>query len=66
MVEESVYTMMAKFNNTPLKFDNSLPKDLYLIVKNKWHYYLNIGERNKGIYLSSSNARSYKRSNHQG
>ena len=42
MVEESVYTMMAKFKNTPLELDNSIPKDLYSIIENKWHYYLNM------------------------
>ena len=42
MVEESVYTMMAKFKNTPLELDNSIPKDLYSIIENKWHYFLNM------------------------
>ena len=34
--------MMAKFKNTPLELDNTLPKELYSIVENKWHYCLNI------------------------
>ena len=42
MVEELVYTMMAKFKNTPLELDNSMPKELYSIVENKWHYCLNM------------------------
>ena len=42
MVEESVYTMMAKFKNTLLELDNSMPKELYSIVENKWHYCLNM------------------------
>ena len=42
MVEESIYAMMAKFKNTPLELDNSMPKDLYSIVENKWHYCLNM------------------------
>ena len=42
MVEELVYTMMAKFKTTPLELDNSMPKNLYSIVENKWHYCLNM------------------------
>ena len=42
MVEESVYTMMTKFKNNPLELDNSMPIDLYSIIENKWHYYLNM------------------------
>ena len=42
MVEESVYTMMAKFKTTPLELDNSIPKYLYSVNKNKWHYFLNM------------------------
>ena len=38
IVEESLYTMMAKFKNTPLELDNTMPKELYSIVENKWHY----------------------------
>ncbi len=35
IVEESIYTMMAKFKNTPLELDNTMPKELYTIVENK-------------------------------
>lgn len=42
MVEESLYTMMAKFKNTPLELDNSMPKYLYSVVENKWHHCLNM------------------------
>ena len=42
MVEESIYTMMAKFKNTPLELDNTMPKELYSIVENKWHYCQNM------------------------
>ena len=42
MVEESIYTMMAKFKNTPLELDNTMPKELYSIVENKWNYCLNM------------------------
>ena len=42
MVEEPVYTMMENFNNTLLELDNSMPKELYSIVENKWHYSLNM------------------------
>ena len=33
---------MSKFKNTPLELDNSMPKELYSIVENKWHYCLNM------------------------
>ena len=42
MVEESIYTMMAKFKNTLLELDNTMPKELYSNVENKWHYCLNM------------------------
>ena len=42
MVEESIYTMMDKFKTTPLELDNKMPKELYSIVENKWHYCLNM------------------------
>ena len=42
MIKESIYAMMAKLKNTPLELDNSMPKDLYSIVENKWHYFLNM------------------------
>ena len=34
--------MMAKFKNTPLDLDNSMPKELYSIIENKQHYCLNM------------------------
>ena len=42
MVEESIYTMMAKFKTTPLELDNTIPKELYSIVETKWNYCLNM------------------------
>ena len=42
LVEELVYAIMEKFKNTPLEFDNAMPKDLYSIIENKWHYCLNM------------------------
>lgn len=42
MVEESIYTVMAKFKNTPLELENTMSKELYSIVENKWHYFLNM------------------------
>ena len=42
MVEESIFTMMAKFKTTPVELDNSIPKYLYSIIENKWHYCLNM------------------------
>ena len=41
-IEELVYAMMSKFKNTPLELDNTMPNELYTIVENKWHYYLNL------------------------
>ena len=34
--------MMAKFKTTPLELDNTMPKELYSLIKNKWHYCLNL------------------------
>ena len=34
-VEESMYAMMVEFKNTPLKLDNTTPRELYEIVENK-------------------------------
>ena len=33
---------MSKFKNTPLELDNTMPKELYTLVENKWHYFLNL------------------------
>ena len=41
-VEESIYAMMEKFKNTSLELDNSMPKELYTLVENKWHSCLNL------------------------
>ena len=32
--------MMAEYKHTPLELDGSMPKELYKIVEDKWHYYL--------------------------
>ena len=34
-VEESIYSMMAEFKNTPLELNNNMPKELYEIIENK-------------------------------
>ena len=34
--------MMAKFKTTPLELDNTMPKELYSLIENKWHYCLNL------------------------
>ena len=34
--------MMAKFKTTPLELDNTMPKDLYSLIENKWLYCLNL------------------------
>ena len=41
-IEQSIYSMMAKFKTTPLELDNIMPKELYSSIKNKWHYCLNL------------------------
>ena len=41
-IEDSIYSMMAKFKTTPLELDNTMPKDLYSLIENKWHYCLNL------------------------
>ena len=45
MLEESVYSMIEKFKNNPLELDNTMPKELYTIVENKWHYCLNLEKK---------------------
>ncbi len=32
--------MMAKFKNTPLELDNTMPRELYETIEKKWHYCL--------------------------
>ena len=34
--------MMAKFKTTPLELDNTMPKELFSLIENKWHYLLNL------------------------
>ena len=45
MLVESVYAMMEKFKNTPFELDSTMPKELYTIVENKWHYCLNLEKK---------------------
>ena len=52
IVEESIYTMMAKFKTTPLELDNSMPKELSSIVENKWNYCLNMEKEIRESTLS--------------
>ena len=33
---------MEKFKTTPLELYNTMPKELYSLIENKWHYYLNL------------------------
>ena len=51
-VEESIYAMMSKFKNTPLKLDNTIPKELYTIVENTWHYCLNLEKQIREFKLA--------------
>lgn len=39
-IEESVYAMMAEYKHTPLDLDSTMPKELYNIVADKWHFCL--------------------------
>jgi hypothetical protein len=41
-IENSIYAMMINFKMTTLELDNSIPKELYSLVENKWHYCLNV------------------------
>ena len=41
-IEEAIYAMMAKFKTNPLELDNTMPKELYFVIENKWHYCLNL------------------------
>ena len=34
--------MMAKFKTTPLELDNTMPKEVYSLIENKWHYCFNL------------------------
>ena len=44
-VEEALYAMMFKLKNIPLELANTIPKSLYDIVEQKWHYCLNLRNR---------------------
>ena len=48
-IEESMYPMMAEYKHGPLELDGSMPKELYKIVEDKWHFLFINGEGNKGI-----------------
>ena len=41
-IEESISSMMARFKTTPLELDSTMPKELYSLIENKWHYCLNL------------------------
>ena len=41
-VEESIYAMMETFKKTPIEIANSLGKELFDRVEQKWQYSLNI------------------------
>ena len=43
---------MEKFKNTPLELDNSMPKELYSVVENKWNYCLNMEKEIKESTLA--------------
>ena len=35
-----MYAMMPEYKHTPLELDISMPKELYKIVEDKWHFCL--------------------------
>ena len=39
-LEESVYAMMADYKHTPLEVDETMSKELYKIVEDKWYFFL--------------------------
>ena len=39
-VEEFFYSMMVEYKFTPLELNGQLPKKLYKIVEDKWHFCL--------------------------
>ena len=39
-IEESIYSMIVEYRHTPLELDGKLPKDLYKIIEDKWHFFL--------------------------
>ena len=41
-VEEAIYSVMENFKKAPLEVANSMPKNLYERVEQKWHYCLNL------------------------
>ena len=38
-IERSTYAMMVEYKHTPLELDGSMPKELYKIVEDKWHFF---------------------------
>ena len=44
--------MMALFKINPFELDNSIPKDLYSIIENKWHYCLNMEKETRDSTLA--------------
>ena len=41
-LEELVYAMMEDYKHTPLELDESMPKELYKNIEDKWHFCLQI------------------------
>ena len=39
-IEELVYAMMVEYKKTPVELDNTMPKEIYKVVEEKWHYCL--------------------------
>ena len=38
-IKGSVYAMLVEYKHTPLELDGSMPKELYKIVEDKWHFF---------------------------
>ena len=45
---------MEKFKTTPLELDNTMPKELYSLIENKWHYCLNLEKEIREYTLANS------------
>ena len=39
-LEESMHAMMIDYKHTPLELDGTMPKELYKIIEEKWHFCL--------------------------
>ena len=52
-VDDSMNAMMVDYKHTPLELDGQLPKDLYKIVEDKWHLFLQMEKEIRESTLAS-------------